>query len=104
MKVLSFSTNCASMANSRIDDLLEKNASYALKPISCNICGEQVAGSRYAPHLERCMNGGKRGSRRYFDSLQDTKSLKVSMSKVKKEADPYPESTIVRIKLKDGGE
>lgn len=73
-----------------------------LKPISCNICGEQVAGSRYAPHLERCMNGGKRGSRRYFDSLQDSKPSS-KLSKTKKDSgDPFPESFVVSIKLKDG--
>ncbi len=78
----------------------EKNLNFMLKPITCNICGEQVAGSRYAPHLERCMNGGKRGGRRYFDSLQDVRTVKVP--KLKKDVDPYPESLIVRIKFKDG--
>jgi hypothetical protein len=72
------------------------------KIITCNLCGEMVAGSRYAPHLERCMNGGKRGSRKHFDALQDI-SKSIKSSKSMKRSDPYPQSMVVRIKLRHGG-
>jgi hypothetical protein len=29
--------------------------------VSCPVCFEVVAGLRFAPHLEKCLNGGKRG-------------------------------------------
>lgn len=28
--------------------------------VICPVCSTQVGGQRFAPHLERCMNGGKR--------------------------------------------
>lgn len=70
------------------------------RAVVCSLCGEAVAGSRYAPHLEKCMNGGKRGSKKHYDSLQDP----VYKSKYKKEfVDPYPNSLVVRIRYKNGG-
>lgn len=70
------------------------------KNVTCNICGEHVAGSRFAQHLERCMNGGKRGgTRKNFDYLRD----KVRVRPKKEIVDPYPQSPIVRIKMKQGG-
>ena len=72
--------------------------------VSCPMCSEKIAGVRFAPHLERCMNGGKRGSRRHYESLQD--NVKLSKSKkgaLERSFDPYPNSLVVKIKLKSGG-
>ncbi len=77
------------------------------KTVICQICKENVAGVRYAPHLERCMNGGKRGIRRHYEYLHDT-SLSLpyysSKPKAKKEfIDPHPTSLILKFKVKNGG-
>lgn len=69
------------------------------KVISCNVCGKDIAGSRYAPHLERCLQGGKRAVRRPSDLFPE------EQRKIKKEVvDPFPNSPVVRIKLRAGGE
>jgi hypothetical protein len=73
--------------------------SSAVKPVACNICGKEIAGSRYAPHLERCMNGGKRGAKRY-DFLTDDLRAKTKKDFV----DPCPQSMVVKIKFRQGGE
>jgi hypothetical protein len=76
--------------------------------VSCPICTETVSGRRFAPHLEKCMNGGKRGSKRHYDYLHDeigTKALpKPKSSDALDQLDLYPSSLIVRIKLRNGGE
>ena len=66
--------------------------------VYCPICNEQVSGLRFANHLEKCMRGGKRGSRgsRAFTEL----SLPYHSPKVK--IDPHPLSLIIRIKMKNG--
>jgi len=75
--------------------------------VSCPVCYEIVAGLRFAPHLEKCLNGGKRGG------IQAKKSSTTScngnnmgiglpyFSMVKK-PDPYPQSLVVRVRFKDG--
>jgi hypothetical protein len=48
------------------------------------------------------MNGGKRGTRRHYDYLRDEV---YDRPKPKKEfVDPFPDSFIVRIKMRNGGE
>lgn len=70
--------------------------------VACPICQEQVGGQRFAPHLERCMNGGKRGSRKYAEiMLEDSYQSKAGKVKV---TDLYPNSLVVKIKVKNFGE
>jgi hypothetical protein len=74
--------------------------------VNCPICSELVAGRRFAPHLERCMNGGKRGVKRHYDYLHDEGTAKPPKAKsgdALELLDPLPTSLIVRIKLKNGG-
>ena len=47
------SSSCSS--NSYASSLMEKQLA------QCPICNQLVAGGRFAPHLERCLAGGKRG-------------------------------------------
>lgn len=69
--------------------------------VPCNVCGEEVSGLRFASHLERCINGGKRGGRKFYESLKDPVEPK---PKIRKETvDPHPTSLIVRVKLRNGG-
>lgn len=74
--------------------------------VPCVICKESVSGSRFAVHLEKCMNGGKRGSRRFYESLDyhttSYKAPKAPKQSDKDLPDPYPDSLVVRIKLKNG--
>ncbi len=73
--------------------------------IFCPMCNEQVAGTRFAPHLEKCMNGGKRGSRKYNDALFDDSMYRLpTKPRVAEIPDPYPSSLIVKVRLKQGGE
>ena len=81
--------------------------------VNCPICNEIVSGRRFAPHLEKCMNGGKRGSKRHYDYLHDdvfggglgNKSLSKAKSMDSLELqDSFPHSLVVKIKLKNGGE
>jgi hypothetical protein len=77
------------------------------RTVVCPLCKESVAGVRYAPHLERCMNGGKRGVRRHYDFLHDNAvSLPYYSSKPKQKkefVDPYPDSLVIRVRVKNGG-
>lgn len=71
----------------------------SIRPVVCNICGKDVAGSRFAVHLERCMNGGKRSNRRHYEVLGGD-----DLRKAKKEiVDPFPQSMVVRVKVRAGG-
>ncbi|RYH29040.1 hypothetical protein EON65_09885 [archaeon] len=67
--------------------------------VSCNVCGKDIVGSRFAPHLERCMNGGSRTTTGGFDLLPDTVKEKVK----KEPVDPHPTSMVIRIKMRNGG-
>ncbi|KAJ1431503.1 hypothetical protein B484DRAFT_448327 [Ochromonadaceae sp. CCMP2298] len=78
----------------------EKKGSNA-SVVSCPVCAENVSGLRFAPHLEKCLNGGKRGSKRHYDCLQD-EGMGKSLKKVHKNMDPFPNSLIVRFKMKGG--
>ena len=63
----------------------------------CPVCRQFVSGSRFAPHLERCIMGKKRVERSHYSSLDDgihSKSRKVPF------VDPHPDSAIVRIKVR----
>ena len=71
--------------------------------VVCPICSESVGGSRFAPHLEKCMNGGKRGSRKYSDNMFDDDISKITKPKQPENPDRYPTSLVVRIKLKNDG-
>ena len=72
-------------------------SSFGSQIAQCPICSQLVAGSRFAPHLERCLGGGKRVGRTNFSSLEE-----VVVKKVKPQpfVDPHPNSAIVRIKLR----
>lgn len=76
--------------------------------VNCPICNELVSGKRFAPHLEKCMNGGKRGSKRHYDYLhEETGSktqLKPKSTEIVEQLDPYPRSLVVRLKLRNGGD
>ena len=75
--------------------------------VTCPVCYETVAGQRFAPHLEKCLNGGKRGglpSKKASGAGCSTNNMGIGLpyySQIKK-VDPYPLSLIVRIRLKDG--
>jgi len=68
--------------------------------IICSVCFEKVSGIRFAPHLEKCLNGGKRGGYKSYVpmSLPNYKVPKV----VVEHLDPYPNSLIIKIKMKNG--
>jgi Sgf11 (transcriptional regulation protein) len=71
----------------------------------CPLCRESVGASRFAPHLERCMRGGKRGGvgskRTLHCSIQE---LGLPYYTVRpKPVDPYPKSMIIKVKLRNGG-
>lgn len=84
-------------------DNKKQHQNWSLKTVTCQLCKEQVAGARYAPHLERCMNGGKRGTRKHYDALPNMLQYYSSKPKIKKEfVDPFPDSLVVRIKLRNG--
>lgn len=69
--------------------------------VCCPRCSHAIGGSRFATHLEKCMIGGKRGSRKHYDALDDNFFFHGRGSKVK--ADPHPDSLIIKIKLRKGG-
>jgi hypothetical protein len=71
--------------------------------VQCPLCLESVAGTRFAPHLEKCMNGGKRTSltTRKYDGLYGDDWHTGSKAKAVF-CDPFPNSAIVRVKLKQG--
>lgn len=71
------------------------------KNIVCPVCNELVAAVRFAYHLEKDMNGGKRGTRKHYDYLRDET---YERPRPKKEhVDPNPNSMIVKIRLRNGG-
>jgi hypothetical protein len=66
----------------------------------CPVCLEQVSGMRFAPHLEKCINGGKRVSvsrTSLYDDAGWLQTKKVPFT------DPYPSSHIIRIKTMRNG-
>ena len=75
--------------------------------VTCPVCKETVAGQRFAPHLEKCLNGGKRGglpSKKTSGTGCSSNDMGIGLpyySQIKK-VDPYPLSLIVRVRLKDG--
>lgn len=86
---------------------MQANSSASNGTVNCPICSELVSGKRFAPHLEKCMNGGKRGSKRHYDYLHEDSGsktqLKPKAAEVLEQQDPLPNSLIVRVKLRNGG-
>jgi hypothetical protein len=72
----------------------------------CPVCKEPVAGVRFAPHLERCLSGGKRAG---LDALLSGDILSQSArgaagdNRSTRAQDPYPRSAIVRVRLNASG-
>jgi hypothetical protein len=58
-----------------------------------------VSGNRFAPHLEKCLNGGKRAAKTTTSFTAPPPEKKVKMPPV----DPHPQSLVIRIKLKNQG-
>ena len=79
------------------------------KIVACPICGETVAGQRFAPHLEKCINGGKRGgglpkkSSLPSKCSSQTAGFHLPYYTAPRKIDPHPSSLVIRIRLKDGG-
>ena len=80
-----------------------------LQTVLCPVCLADVSGQRFAPHLGKCMKGGKRPIK-----VASTATLPVSVPSssdnivltkpsASSNVDPYPESLVIRIKLKNGG-
>lgn len=72
--------------------------------VSCPVCRENVSGQRFALHLEKCLNGGKRAAaRRKPGTLQiiDPPTALTAPSNSRRQ-NSYG-SLIVRVKLKNGG-
>ena len=63
----------------------------------CPMCRHFVSGSRFAPHLERCIMGKKRAGRSHYSSLDDGIHSKKSKAPF---VDPYPNSNVIRIKVR----
>jgi len=85
---------------------IQSSSGAASGTVNCPICHELVSGKRFAPHLERCMNGGKRGAKRNYDYLHDEPAPAkpaVKAKPIETDQDPHPNSLIVRLKLKNGG-
>lgn len=70
--------------------------------VTCPECEQLISGHRFAPHLEKCMRGGKRGTKK--TSFTELMLPYSSAPRVKAPVvDPHPSSLIVRIKLRNGG-
>lgn len=73
--------------------------------VTCPVCKENVVGQRFAPHLEKCLNGGKRGGlvgNKKSASSYGSLGIGLPYYNVVKKVDQYPQSLVVRIRLKDG--
>ena len=73
--------------------------------VTCPVCKENVAGQRFAPHLEKCLNGGKRGGlvgNKKSSSSFGGLGIGLPYYNVVKKVDHYPQSLVVRVRLKDG--
>jgi len=78
----------------------------SFRSVKCPMCYETIGGQRFAPHLEKCMKGGKRGGRKdkYYSSLS-LPYYNINAAKPKPPmtlVDPHPQSLVVRIRLKNG--
>ena len=75
--------------------------------VTCPVCYATVAGTRFAPHLEKCLNGGTRGGlpakKASLSSSSNNMGIGLPYYTQVKKVDPYPNSLIVRVRLKDGG-
>jgi hypothetical protein len=73
----------------------------------CPVCYQPVAGSRFASHLERCLNGGGRVTNKGLSSHgsgSGTSNLGLGLGKSKGPfVDPHPTSSIVRIRVNTTG-
>jgi len=75
----------------------------------CPVCDQPVAGARFAPHLERCLSGGKRSgldlaSLGGHHSGRAKASAPIgTVSTVRYSQDPHPHSAVVRIRINVSG-
>mmetsp|Transcript_2848 Transcript_2848/g.4315 ORF Transcript_2848/g.4315 Transcript_2848/m.4315 type:complete len:192 (+) Transcript_2848:161-736(+) len=76
------------------------SSSSSVGPVSCPLCKERVAGQRFALHLEKCLNGGKRSASTRRKPTAYTEE-KVSVPTQTRPRSSYG-SLVVRIRLKDG--
>lgn len=82
--------------------MIETDRSRNGQTVFCPVCGSEVSGKRFAPHLEKCFRGMKRGSKSSASFAAN--SLPYDNIKPKKPfIDPFPDSLVVKIKLKNGG-
>ena len=91
------------------DNILDEHSSRNVPaPLAfCPICRESVGASRFAPHLEKCMRGGKRSAKvatttEVSTLFSDGLLLPVEKPNIQLE-DPYPNSLVVRIRVRNGG-
>jgi hypothetical protein len=70
--------------------------------VSCPVCRENVSGQRFALHLEKCLNGGKRAAARRKPGNGQVADPTASSSISTRRLNTYG-SLIVRIKLNNGG-
>ena len=85
------------------------NGSLSSTVVGCPLCKEVVSGHRFAPHLEKCMNGGKRGGLvpvKKTSTAYSNSNIGIGLpyQNISKKIDNYPQSLVVRVRLKDGGE
>lgn len=81
--------------------------------VKCPVCTEAVGGSRFAPHLEKCLKGKMRRVQKLkrpgeepspaLSKRFDFPSIPTKPRVIKEIVDPHPQSLIIRIKMKDGG-
>ncbi len=81
--------------------------------VQCPVCLEAVGGARFAPHLEKCLRGKQRrnnkinGTTNHVDNVRSKKfnfpSLPIKPRKIRDTSDPHPNSLVIRIKLREGG-
>jgi hypothetical protein len=93
----------AGVAGGRNGGALSKKPGYAsqssihgAQAAQCPVCRQFVSGSRFAPHLERCIMGKKRAGRTHYSSLEDGLKRQARVPFV----DPHPDSAIIRIKVR----
>jgi len=79
---------------------IEFHSSAMQSTVICPQCTQVVGGHRFAMHLEKCMNGGNRSLKKHYDSLDDGFFLQ---NRKNSKLDPFPDSLIVKIKLRNGG-
>ena len=79
-----------------------------INSVICPSCKQLTGAAKFALHLEKCLKGGIRNNKRIFgETEQNSKRfdfpdvLPPRASRLPP-IDPYPESLVIKIKLKDG--